>query len=403
MVVLSMVKAWAQKISPASRSTGWRVSASYDQQLHIDHLESKLVKLSALASETGKARSVQDRNISELLLSVQALAGSTKAAAEHLDGQLYERTGSIAVAIDVLRQAQVGAIKHHDTMLYEISVKLGKLIESQEIQSNRLLGRISNVATTLDQRTARSDRGLGSKLYLDLLEAELTGTLHSDVSAAPWAKDKFDAGRREIGRDWPKTALTMIGSARIRNLRQLCERALSDDIPGDFIETGVWRGGACIYMKGMLAAYGDTSRRVFVADSFKGLPPPDQSFPSDAGDQHHLFEQLAVARDEVQANFARFGLLDERVVFLEGWFKDTLPLAPIERLAVLRLDGDMYESTIQALDALYPKVSPGGFVIIDDYVLPPCAEAVNDYRRKHGIAAPIQEVDGAAVWWQVPI
>jgi hypothetical protein len=63
----------------------------------------------------------------------------------------------------------------------------------------------------------------------------------------------------------------------------------------------------------------------------------------------------------------------------------------------------MYESTIQALDALYHKVSPGGFVIIDDFLLPPCAKAVADFRDRHGITATLQDVDGAAVWWQVPL
>ncbi|MFX8984442.1 TylF/MycF/NovP-related O-methyltransferase, partial [Acinetobacter baumannii] len=80
----------------------------------------------------------------------------------------------------------------------------------------------------------------------------------------------------------------MIGTARMRNLRLLCERALAEEIPGDFIETGVWRGGACIYMRAILAAHGDPGRRVFVADSFRGLPPPDPAaFPADEGDQHH--------------------------------------------------------------------------------------------------------------------
>jgi predicted O-methyltransferase YrrM len=104
----------------------------------------------------------------------------------------------------------------------------------------------------------------------------------------------------------------------------------------------------------------------------------------------------------VEQNFRRYQLLDEQVVFLEGWFKDTLHKAPIEQLALLRLDGDMYESTMDALDALFAKVSPGGFVIVDDYVLKPCAKAVNDFREKHGITSLMQEVDGSAVWWQVP-
>ena len=112
----------------------------------------------------------------------------------------------------------------------------------------------------------------------------------------------------------------------MRNLRYACETVLLDGIDGDFIETGVWRGGACILMRGILEAYNDGTRRVFVADSFAGLPPPDpETFPADAGDQHHYDGELEVSRADVESNFRRFGLLDERVVFIEGWFKDTLP------------------------------------------------------------------------------
>ena len=86
--------------------------------------------------------------------------------------------------------------------------------------------------------------------------------------------------------------------------------------------------------------------------------------------------------------------------FLPGWFKDTLKDAPIENIAVLRLDGDLYESTIQALDALYPRLSPGGFCIIDDYNLEGCRKAVADYRTKHGITADIVDIDGTGVLWR---
>jgi O-methyltransferase/8-demethyl-8-(2,3-dimethoxy-alpha-L-rhamnosyl)tetracenomycin-C 4'-O-methyltransferase len=240
--------------------------------------------------------------------------------------------------------------------------------------------------------------------YLNLLEASLTGTLQGDAPMDPWSGGKYDPNTRTLGRDWPSLAPTMIGSVRMRNLRHLCETAILNDVPGDFIETGAWRGGACIYMRGVLAAYADTRRRVFVADSFSGLPPPNpELYAADAGDTHYAYTQLTVSRKEVEENFRRYDLLDEQVVFLEGWFKDTLPAAPIQKLAILRLDGDMYESTIQALDALYNKVSRGGFVIIDDYLLAPCAQAVNEFRSRHGITSPLIPIDGIAVWWEVTV
>jgi hypothetical protein len=235
------------------------------------------------------------------------------------------------------------------------------------------------------------------------LEGLLTGTLTGDGAQSSVGIQPYDELRRSLGRDWPVAADTMIGRTRMRNLRNLVEAALQLGVEGDFVETGVWRGGACIYVKAIFEALGEQSRKVFVADSFRGLPPPDESlYPADAGDTHFTYPELAISREVVEANFRRFGLLDDRVIFIEGWFKETLPSAPIEKLCVLRLDGDLYESTIVALDALYDKVSPGGFVIIDDYLLAPCAKAVTDFRSKRGISEPLHDVDGAAVWWQVP-
>lgn len=207
---------------------------------------------------------------------------------------------------------------------------------------------------------------------------------------------------REVGRDFPAGAETMIGAKRMQNLRHCLEQVLNEDIPGDVIETGVWRGGATILMRGALAAYGDHDRTVWVADSFAGLPPPEPGrYPSDEGDTHHLRGELAVSVWDVKQNFERYGLLDDQVEFLVGWFEDTLPAAPIEELAVMRLDGDMYSSTIQALEALYPKLSTGGFAIIDDYgAVPACREAVTDFRRDNGIDEPLVEIDWTGVFWR---
>jgi len=240
-------------------------------------------------------------------------------------------------------------------------------------------------------------------LYIDLLERILTNTIYRDPDQAPWGDGKYAEARRDVGRDWPLVAHTMIGGKRLSNLRMLCERAIVENVPGDFIETGVWRGGACILMRGVLKAYGDSERVVMCADSFRGLPPPRPDlYPKDAGDRHHEFTQLAISLDEVRANFEAYGLLDEQVIFLEGLFKDTLPKLPRDRIAVARIDGDMYESTMQALENLYPRMSPGGFVIVDDYgAIAACAAAVQDFRRANAIADPVHEIDWTGIWWQV--
>lgn len=233
------------------------------------------------------------------------------------------------------------------------------------------------------------------QLYLDLLKKCLTRIAFDRYP-------DFDPELRREGRDWPAEAETMIGLARLDNLEHCVRDVLERRVPGDLLEAGVWRGGATIFMRAVLEVYGDESRLVWVADSFRGLPPPDpQRFPADAEDEHWTKEALAVPQQEVEQNFARYCLLDERVRFLPGWFRDTLPAAAIERLAVLRLDGDMYESTIVALEALYPKLSPGGYVIVDDYgAIPTCRQAVDDYRREHGVDEPINEIDWTGVFWR---
>ena len=213
-----------------------------------------------------------------------------------------------------------------------------------------------------------------------------------------------DPEARTEGRDWPPTAETMIGTARLDNVVRCCIQAVQENVPGDLIETGVWRGGATILMRGVLSALDDNERTVWVADSFEGLPVPDvERYPADAGLDWSDVGVLKVGADAVRANFERYGLLDSQVRFLEGWFADTLPDAPIERLAVLRLDGDLYGSTMDALMALEPKVSPGGFVIVDDYGgWESCRAAVDDYRAEHGIDAQVHAVDWTGVWWRKP-
>ncbi len=214
-------------------------------------------------------------------------------------------------------------------------------------------------------------------------------------------RGEFDAARREEGRDWPADAETMIGLKRLANVRECVERTLADGVPGDLVETGVWRGGASIYMRGILKAHGVTDRTVWLADSFAGLPASDGRYAEDHGDQLHTRDELAVTADDVRDNFRRYDLLDDQVQFLVGWFKDTLPAAPIEKVAVLRLDGDMYGSTMDALNALYDKVSSGGYLIVDDYgAIAACAQAIEDFRTEHGIDEPLNRIDWTGVYWR---
>jgi O-methyltransferase len=263
------------------------------------------------------------------------------------------------------------------------------------------------------------------EMYIELLKRALLGALATQppiAVAAPRFRGERQLleARRRVGlppakrrirdpiallegRVFPPNdhAYSMIGRPRMDNLADCAVAILREDIPGDFIETGVWRGGASILMKGILDAYGDDTRIVYVADSFQGVPPPDpENYPADAGHNFSKIDLLTVTKAQVKEHFDRFGLLDDRVVFLEGWFKETLP-ALDKTWALIRLDGDLYESTMDAITALYPSLSPGGFLLIDDYwSIPPCQAAISDYRAEHGITAKIERVDWTGAYWR---
>ena len=207
--------------------------------------------------------------------------------------------------------------------------------------------------------------------------------------------------QREIGLGWPINGYSMVGTKRLNNIQYCIEEVVKNKVEGDFIETVVWIGGSCILAKALFNTLGE-NRTVWVADSFQGLPKPNvELYPEDKGDDLYSIEQLRISEDQVKDNFRRFNLLDDNVRFLKGWFKDTLPAAPIEKLAIVRLDGDMYESTMDGLVNLYHKLSVGGFLIVDDYgVIPACKRAVHDFREEHGITEEIINIDGSGYFWQ---
>lgn len=256
-------------------------------------------------------------------------------------------------------------------------------------------------------------------IYIDLIKRVLINDIYDEheynvlrnveFEKLAVGEDQFIGQKRKIsnldkeyGRVWPPTRMahTMIGRKRLNNIEACVHQIMADNVPGDFIETGVWRGGATIFMRACLAAYGDKQRKVWVADSFQGLPPPDENYPADAGDVHHTIPELAVSLERVKENFSKYGLLDNQVEFVVGWFSDSLAKAPIEALSLIRLDGDMYSSTIDAISHLYPKLSSGGYLIVDDYCLAPCAQAIHDYRDANRINEKIIDIDGTGVYWK---
>ena len=207
----------------------------------------------------------------------------------------------------------------------------------------------------------------------------------------------------------------MVGVQRLENVQYCVEAVLREDVPGDFIETGIWRGGTVIFMRGLLEGVRRSVRPArFAADSFQGLATGQRrglsrrravcAQPQDGGCGTRpgalVPSLLAVPASEVRRNFELYGLLDDRVRFLPGWFKDTLPTVRDRTWSVVRLDGDFYESTMDGLVNLYPKLSVGGFLIVDDYSIDACRQAVEDYREEHGIEEPIKTVDWTCVYWR---
>ncbi len=206
--------------------------------------------------------------------------------------------------------------------------------------------------------------------------------------------------KRLGGLDWPDRAHTMIGLKRLDNLHNSLDYVRENNIDGDFIETGVWRGGASIFISFYNKFY-NMNRKTFVADSFEGLPKPNvELYPDDLGDTHHTFNYLKVSLDEVKSNFKKYDVLDENVIFLKGWFNETLKdNKEIQKLSILRFDGDMYGSTIDVLSNLYEKVNKDGVIIIDDYCLKNCVKAVSDFRNQNKINDEIKVVDHCGVFW----
>jgi O-methyltransferase len=269
-----------------------------------------------------------------------------------------------------------------------------------------------NFSTTIERDTQ----------YLDLLKQVLSGSLYPESA---WQRihkpsgllnrallkllgrkgyilvkpKEFNAVKREGGEDWPLIGYSMIGHKRLDNIRDLIATVVAEDIPGDFVECGVWRGGGSMYAKAVLNHLG-SDRAVWCCDSFEGMPVQRKEDKADPALAGHPY--LAVSVEAVRANFERLGLLDNNVKFVKGWFSESLPKAPIERISVLRLDGDYYSSTMDALNSLYDRVSKGGFVIVDDYnAFESCKKAISDFHRDRGISPEMIPIDRIGAYWRV--
>lgn len=198
-------------------------------------------------------------------------------------------------------------------------------------------------------------------------------------------------------------AHTMVGLHGLTHVERIAEEIFAFGISGDFVDAGVWRGGCGILMRAMHHAFGETHRQVWVADSFAGVPvatsEPDLRMNIDLSEK--CYPWMSSSLQAVQDTFATYELLDSGVRFLPGLFSNTLPEAPIDKIALLRIDGDLYTSTLDCLEALYDRVSNGGFIIVDDYgAFSACREAVDVFRSARGITAPLVHVNWTIIHWR---
>jgi len=234
--------------------------------------------------------------------------------------------------------------------------------------------------------------------YIDLIKRSITNysylggdppfedfrcVTHYDLAEARWNVDRLAR---------PLTLLTKGQLDLIENaVLEIEERC----VPGDFIEAGVWRGGVIILLRALINAYGIAERTVVAADSFAGIPKNVRAL----NDPVDLWSDRWVAPlDEVKKNIERFGLLDDRIAFVVGFFADSLRRLAGNKFALIRLDSDSYDSVEESLLYLYPLLSKGGIIIIDDWHLAGCKAAVLNYRSQYGIDDEIKVHDGNAYW-----
>ena len=260
--------------------------------------------------------------------------------------------------------------------------------------------------------------------YLDLMVKILTNTIYEDppgqsrklrrdvrkfanrilgdAVVTPKQSPRFDKADRQAGVDWPSLAHSMAGVARLNNLIDLTKRAIVNNVPGHFIETGVWRGGCCILMKAVIESFAAKGRRVYVANYFAGCRRRDRTFIRPTEEKSFIEPISSVFRATKFAPTLKNTVCSTMTSFFSRVCSRTrCPSCRKSTFALIRLDGDMYKSTIVALDALYSKVSPNGFVVIDDYgAIPACRQAVNDFRQRHDIRDEINKINSTGVWWQ---
>lgn len=210
----------------------------------------------------------------------------------------------------------------------------------------------------------------------------------------------FNLERRYGGLDWPLFGATMIGHLRLDNLRDCIFNVIEQQIVGDIVETGVWRGGAMLFAALLLEVLTPLStRRVWLCDSFSGLPPASTEKDTNSWVQQ---EYLRVPSSDVAELFDKSGIPADRYMLLKGYFNETMPqlASKVDSIAVLRFDADMWESAMDVFCSLYGRVPLGGFIIVDDWFGFPSREAIEGIFADLGVQEAIIPIDTLSVFWR---
>lgn len=201
---------------------------------------------------------------------------------------------------------------------------------------------------------------------------------------------------------------TLTPPERIHALIQSVKYVVEHEIPGDIVECGVWRGGSMMTVAKVLANLQCYDRHLYLYDTFAGMVPPEEVDVMYSGDRAaDLLEKAdindrssiwcRVSLDEVKKNVYSMGYNQENIHFIKGKVEDTIPQMAPEVISILRLDTDWYRSTLHELTHLFPRLSPGGVIIIDDYGCWQGARlAADEYFSKNQTAMLLNRIDYTA-------
>jgi len=248
--------------------------------------------------------------------------------------------------------------------------------------------------------------------YFDLLKKSITNFLYRDIN--DWAEQMISAsGNPSVCQDssaceseWdisqgasgfdghsvPEEGHSVMRLGSLTHIQFIVEDVLTQGIPGDLLEAGCYRGGNSVLMRALLEDDDSGQRIVWVADSFQGIPLPISEKGKRVDETRNWKSRYNVSQHFVESVFRRYGYLDQKTKFLPGFFNETLPSSGISHLAMIHIDVDAYDSTMDVLESMYPKLSVGGYVVIDDFHLNAVRTAITEYRSKHKIVEPILPV-----------